>query len=1699
MKRAFVLIAGVLAISACVKAASLTLVTDWDASGVPDNLNMYIYVPDNVEVNPPVLVLLHYWGGGAGGVFAQATAGGIVAAADKYGFIIVVPETNDCWDYGSTQSLTRDGGGQTHGIARMVQYAIDAYGANADRVYVTGDSCGGMMTQAMLAVYPDLFKGGVEYCGVPVGGAWTPITRTAQEWGNIVRTINPTYSGPRPRIQLWHGTADELVSYANLEESILQWTNVLGLSTTPTATDNVTMNGSQWTRQAWQDVKGNTLIEAWSEIGGTHNIGSLFDDDFVIPFLCLDQKGPVDPQKNITIPRGRPVLNAARTTFVADNGQLLRGPFTSSEWGNPAPYAQIENMKKLGFNAVHLYGECYDINYPNAGSTAPGYAASRIDSVVAATRELGMYLIITIGNGANNGNYNINYVVDFWKFYAPRYANETHVLYEIQNEPVAWGPPYSSSTATPPGAVDMEIAAYQTIRTYAPHTPVLLFSYAVPWGSGGASDALRDIRMFNKAVFGVEDVVWTNEAVAIHAYSGTDMTAQFAERMIQYGYPLVQTEWAGGIWGETGNGFELYTALEMERLNISWMTFQYIPPSGVADDVTVPKVFKDRVERSGMSWTPDFGTWPQVRSVFGNNGQPRNTAGLSGTLRIQAEDFDTGGQGVTYNDTTPFNQGGQYRTNEDVDIAVTSDTGGGYHIGWTDAGEWFEYTIMVRDPGLYNLRLRVASPVTGGAARVISYHQDKTGIWNIPNTGGTQAWTTITRQVYLEYGRQKLRFEVVSGGFDLNWIELSAVTAGPFTDGTYKLVNQNSGLAMENNNRSVVQNVFTNANTQRWNLQHIGAGQYRVRSAVDNWQWDTCILRPLGDGYYRLTRVSSGLDYEVQNASMDIGAAITSNDSAEMASQKWGVLAPTAPEFPVGLQADWGSSERIDLVWMPTAGAISYNVKRSSFGGGPYTTVAANVIDTSFSDFGVVDGQVYYYVVSANAASGESLNSAEVAVTPWVSLDIGSVGVSGSTRYKNDVFTVSGSGADIWGTNDALRFVYLPMTGNCTITARVVSVQNTDGWAKAGIMMRESLNANSRNAFIAVTPGNGVTWQWRSSAGGNTSNSNTTGLGAPYWIRLVRNGNTFTGYRSADGVNWAQQGASQTISVPTTVYMGLAVTSHNNTRLCQAVFDNITAPGWPPPLPPMEPTDVHATVLSAGQINLSWTASLNAISYNVKRSTVSGGPYVTIAENITTPRFSDSTVIPGQTYYYVVSANTEEGESLDSDEAVPAIVSTYLKFDETSGTIAYDATGNGRHGTLVNGPTWGNGRFSNAVYLDGSNDRVTLPTGVVNGLTDFTISTWVYLNAASQWSRVFDFGTDTTNYMFLTPQANSGFVRFAIRTPSVSEQVINGTAALPTEQWTHVAVTLGGGTGVLYVNGSEVGRNSEMTLTPTSLGATTNNLIGYSQWDDPYLNGRVDEFRIYANALSAAAVASLAAEEIPADAPLAPTTLNAEETTGGRIELTWDAVPDATNYNVKRSTLDGGPYTHIAALSGTSYADTDISQWTMYYYVVSAVNSAGESIDSMQADVLVLGLPPAAPSGLTAEAGDGWVVLTWDTTTESGLAGYNVYRSTTPGGGYVLLNDSLLSSPEFTDDEVLTFTTYSYIVTAVDIADRESDGSGSVEAAPIDGDLIPLNGADFESGFGEWVNITGGDSHDWTRYSGGTTTPNTGPSGGANG
>jgi poly(hydroxyalkanoate) depolymerase family esterase len=274
---------------------------------------MYDYVPDHVAPNPGILVLPPYWAGTAGAAFAEASNSGLVAAADRYGFIIVVPQTSDPdgtgrgWDANSAQSLLHDGGGDTQGIAEMVQYTINTYHADADRVYVTGVSSGAIMTEVLLATYPDVFKGGVEFGGVPAG-AWAAgnpdpngwselaaagqVTHTPPEWGDIARAMYPGYSGHRPRVELWHGTADHTISYTNQTEAIKQWTNVLGLSTDPTSTDTVTIGNQPYTHQVWQDSSGNTVLDAWSEIGGPHGTDALFDASYVIPFMGLDRVEP---------------------------------------------------------------------------------------------------------------------------------------------------------------------------------------------------------------------------------------------------------------------------------------------------------------------------------------------------------------------------------------------------------------------------------------------------------------------------------------------------------------------------------------------------------------------------------------------------------------------------------------------------------------------------------------------------------------------------------------------------------------------------------------------------------------------------------------------------------------------------------------------------------------------------------------------------------------------------------------------------------------------------------------------------------------------------------------------------------------------------------------------------------------------------------------------------------------------------------------------------------------------------------------------------------------------------------------------------------------------------------------------------------------------------------------------------------------
>ena len=165
-------------------------------------------------------------------------------------------------------------------------------------------------------------------------------------------------------------------------------------------------------------------------------------------------------------------------------------------------------------------------------------------------------------------------------------------------------------------------------------------------------------------------------------------------------------------------------------------------------------------------------------------------------------------------------------------------------------------------------------------------------------------------------------------------------------------------------------------------------------------------------------------------------------------------------------------------------------------------------------------------------------------------------------------YTMTGSGADIWVVNgveaDEFHFAYKMLTGAGSIVARVDSVENTNDWAKAGVMIRETLDPDSAHAFACVTPASGVAAQGRPSTGGTSVNFNQTGVTAPYWVKLERSiSGLFTVSHSANGSNWqpVTDSTPQTIPMGANVYIGLALTSHDAALTCQAVFSNVTTTG----------------------------------------------------------------------------------------------------------------------------------------------------------------------------------------------------------------------------------------------------------------------------------------------------------------------------------------------------------------------------------------------------------------------------------------------------------------------------------------------------------------------------------------------------------
>lgn len=281
-------------------AASLVQINDFGNN--PSDLEMYLYVPDNVQPQPPILVAAHYCTG-TGPAFYSGTE--FASLADQYGFIVIYPSVtrgSACFDVYTQEALHRDGGSDPVGIMSMVNYVKQNYNGDPERVYATGSSSGAMMTNVLLADYPDVFDAGAAFSGVPATCfATTPpnewnsdcangnVIKSPQEWGDAVRAAYPGYTGPRPRMQLWHGTADTTLAYPNFGEQIKQWTNVHGLGQTPTYTDNP---HSGWTRTRYGGSGPQAPVEAISLQGVGHDTLTTGMAARAIEFFGLDDGQP---------------------------------------------------------------------------------------------------------------------------------------------------------------------------------------------------------------------------------------------------------------------------------------------------------------------------------------------------------------------------------------------------------------------------------------------------------------------------------------------------------------------------------------------------------------------------------------------------------------------------------------------------------------------------------------------------------------------------------------------------------------------------------------------------------------------------------------------------------------------------------------------------------------------------------------------------------------------------------------------------------------------------------------------------------------------------------------------------------------------------------------------------------------------------------------------------------------------------------------------------------------------------------------------------------------------------------------------------------------------------------------------------------------------------------------------------------------
>ncbi|MEO8253155.1 MAG: RICIN domain-containing protein [Flavobacterium sp.] len=305
---------------------------------------------------------------------------------------------------------------------------------------------------------------------------------------------------------------------------------------------------------------------------------------------------------------------------------------------------------------------------------------------------------------------------------------------------------------------------------------------------------------------------------------------------------------------------------------------------------------------------------------------------------------------------------------------------------------------------------------------------------------------------------------------------------------------------------------------------------------------------------------------------------------------------------------------------------------------------------------------------------------------------------------------------------------------------------------------------------------------------------------------------------------------------------------------------------------PNAPTNLVAAS-KAESVALSWTANSESdlAGYTIFRAETSGGPYNTIARNVTSTSFVDNTVTISGNYFYKIKAVDKSLNASVYSNEVSAITTgskdlvAFLQFDGNT----FDGSENLNHSAVYGNALYVDDLFgTKALKLNGTTNFLQLPATLANQ-QEITIAAWVNWAGGASWQRIFDFGNDENEYLYLSPKSDTGEMRFAIKNGG-AEQVLNAPA-LTSGVWSHVAITLGATSAKIYVNGVLKSESNTITVRPIDFKPVLN-YIGRSQFSDPLFNGSIDAFRVYNYELNASEIAVIS--ELPPNAPPVAVTEN---------------------------------------------------------------------------------------------------------------------------------------------------------------------------------------------------------------------------------